>query len=479
MGAIITKKHARGLDSSVAEVATLWSGTILDVVQLGHDRGEKRQFTVGETPACSCWVEPTTIGDRSILDLVSIDGDRVVLTMPVDADVTLDRPGETLAGADLLVEQGLATTSEGGVIRLPIERGWVAEITLGEVSFRIRRTDAGQLDKAPAPIEWSAVNWTGASFLVHAVFLALIFAIPPTEDGISLDGAEAGDRFVSYLVAPPEIEPPPPIDLTNNEPAATEEPIERGSAHEGEGGMMGDSSAPNRNTHYAIRNRGGDEIRLGRDELRQYAATSGILTALNTHVPTSPFGSTTPNGVDAEDALGHLMGVAAGDAFGYGGLGVIGTGRGGNGRDGNITIGLDLNTIGRVGSRNMSYGHNRALVEHRSRRSTGPAVRVGTASVAGSLSREVIRREIRLHRNEISHCYQTELNRRPDLEGRVAIRFVIDQRGLVVASNVADSTIGSPAVDQCVAQVIHRISFPPPENGVVMVTYPFTFVSQD
>lgn len=479
MGAINRRKKGLVLDCSVAEVATLWSGSILDVTQLGSDRGELRQFTVGEDPACNRWVEPETIGDRSTFNLVTIDGNRLFLTIPLTSEVTLERPGETISGGDLLVEQGLARASTDGFVTLVMEEGWVAEVTLGEISFRVRRTEAGQLDKAALPIEWSSVNWTGASFLVHAIFLALIFAIPPTSHGISLDGSATGERFISYLVAPPEIEPPPPIDLRPDTPTATEEPVERGSAHEGVGGAMGSETAPDRNTHYAIRNRGGDEVRLGREELRQYAATSGILSVLNANVPTSPFGSTTPNGLDAEDALGHLMGIAPGDAFGYGGLTVRGTGRGGNGRDGNITIGLDFNTIGRVGNRNMNYGADRGLVEHRSRRSTGPAVRVGTASVNGALSREVIRREIRLRRNEISHCYQSELNRRPDLAGRVSVRFIIDQRGIVVSSSVSESTMGSAEVSQCVAGVIRRISFPVPDGGVVMVNYPFTFVSQD
>ncbi len=109
-----------------------------------------------------------------------------------------------------------------------------------------------------------------------------------------------------------------------------------------------------------------------------------------------------------------------------------------------------------------------------------PTIRTGTASVRGSLSKEVIRRYIRRHINQIRFCYEQQLARQPDLNGRVAVRFVISSSGAVSSSSVASSTLGDPTAETCIARAVQRIAFPQPEGGgVVIVTYPFMFQSAE
>jgi TonB family protein len=105
-----------------------------------------------------------------------------------------------------------------------------------------------------------------------------------------------------------------------------------------------------------------------------------------------------------------------------------------------------------------------------------PAIGVGTAEVRGSLSREVIRRSIRRHINEVRFCYEQGLARNPELAGRVSIRFIISPSGAVTSSTVAESTLGDRTAEDCVARAVQRVAFPEPEGGgVVIVTYPFVF----
>ena len=59
-----------------------------------------------------------------------------------------------------------------------------------------------------------------------------------------------------------------------------------------------------------------------------------------------------------------------------------------------------------------------------------PHIRSGKADVRGSLSKEVIRRIIHRHINEVRFCYEQELNQRPDLQGRVSIKFIISPTGV-------------------------------------------------
>ena len=85
---------------------------------------------------------------------------------------------------------------------------------------------------------------------------------------------------------------------------------------------------------------------------------------------------------------------------------------------------------------------------------------------------------IRRHINEVRFCYEQELNQRPDLEGRVSIKFIIAASGAVQTAMVAASTVGSSRVDKCVAKAVRRWTFPAPDGGgIVIVTYPFMFTS--
>jgi outer membrane biosynthesis protein TonB len=94
--------------------------------------------------------------------------------------------------------------------------------------------------------------------------------------------------------------------------------------------------------------------------------------------------------------------------------------------------------------------------------------------IHGSLSKEVIRRVIHQHISEVRHCYEQELNVRPDLQGRVSVKFVIAPTGAVQAAAVESSELRNARVEQCIAQSVRRWIFPAPEGGgLVIVGYPF------
>ena len=54
-----------------------------------------------------------------------------------------------------------------------------------------------------------------------------------------------------------------------------------------------------------------------------------------------------------------------------------------------------------------------------------PEVIPGTPEVRGSLDKEIIRRIIRRHINEVKFCYERELVKSPNLMGRVMVQFTI------------------------------------------------------
>jgi TonB family protein len=92
------------------------------------------------------------------------------------------------------------------------------------------------------------------------------------------------------------------------------------------------------------------------------------------------------------------------------------------------------------------------------------------------MDRELIRQVIQRNRGQIRYCYESQLNRHPELSGKVAIRFTIASEGNVVTSSVAQSTAGNSELEQCVASRVRGWQFPRPKGGGhVVVTYPFLF----
>ena len=119
--------------------------------------------------------------------------------------------------------------------------------------------------------------------------------------------------------------------------------------------------------------------------------------------------------------LGGLIGNQIGSAHGVGGLGMVGTGVGGGGT-GEGTIGLgNLGTIGKGGgdaSTGNGSGYGRGAGGLGGRRARAPDVLPGVPNVRGQLDKEIVRRIIRRHINEVKSCYEQELTKHPELGGR-------------------------------------------------------------
>jgi len=224
----------------------------------------------------------------------------------------------------------------------------------------------------------------------------------------------------------------------------------------------------------------------------------------------SIFGRDRALGVDAEDALGGLIGNQIGETYGVGGLGLGGAGRGGGG-SGRAHRGEE----GKMGARRSGLYGLRGPVNNpdphlarrtaedsaasagvlgllrgpsgppatsfygrgSGRRSHVPTIRTGRPTVRGAVSAEIIRRIVRRHINEVRYCYQVELQANPRLAGRMVVQFTIAATGQVVVSRVQTSTFNNSMVESCVAQAVRRWLFPKPAGGgVVVVSYPFTLV---
>jgi hypothetical protein len=69
-------------------------------------------------------------------------------------------------------------------------------------------------------------------------------------------------------------------------------------------------------------------------------------------------------------------------------------------------------------------------------------------------------------------CYERGLGRNPNLEGRVAARFVIGRDGSFSNVSNGGSDLPDSGVVSCIVSAFYGLSFPPPEGGIVTVVYP-------
>jgi len=143
------------------------------------------------------------------------------------------------------------------------------------------------------------------------------------------------------------------------------------------------------------------------------------------------------------------------------------------GATGEGTIGLgNVGLIGKGGGDGTGSGYGRGSGAVSGKRV--PRVRQGKATVGPALDRDIIRRIVRAHINEVRHCYNQGLARDPDLSGDVKVKFTIAATGKVQSASVKSTTLSDPNVANCVAKAVKRWKFPKPHGGAkVNVTYPF------
>ncbi|MET0285367.1 MAG: AgmX/PglI C-terminal domain-containing protein [Polyangiales bacterium] len=470
------------------EVMVMWGdNAVLTVEHLNP----VRSFYIGETTDAKGKSDVDYLVGSELLGTprmpVVIDiGGSAALVIPQGATGEISIGNDRMALSDLISSGRAQPCGElAGAHQYPLPPGATGRVEFRGLTFVVRPVNAG---KAVGIGQGGGFNakqhlWTILSFALHGLFLAMMYFMPPGGSALSLDLLSEDARLAKYLMEPPEmVEEETPDWLQNSE--ADDSEGGKGKRHKDEEGQMGKESSQKTKNKYAIQGPADNEDpHMAREAAKEEAKTAGILGVLAASTgawnsPTSPYGQDSALGYDPMSALGALMGDQIGENFGFGGLGLRGTGRGGGGT-GEGTIGLgNLGTIGHGGGGGSGSGYGRGAGGFRGRDAKVPQIRSGNADVRGSLSKEVIRRVIQRHINEVRFCYEQELNSRPDLSGRVQVKFIISPTGAVQAANVESSSLGAARAEQCIATAVRRWTFPAPDGGgIVIVSYPFVLES--
>lgn len=435
-------------------------------------------YTIGEGHGASFHVPPQGLPEPTAYPLVRSSGHDFSLnfTQDMEGDVSFD--GQTIPLSQL-VSSGRASSTGSGSYSFPLPPGANSHVNYQGVHFYVNSVAPGAVLARQTETDKPFWIYNGGSAVVIGSLLLLAQLARPDSGSLGLEDDQEGNRFVGYINQPdqpPEEEEPPPVEVMEN---SNEEAGGSGQRHAGEEGKMGNPSAKQKSGLYAIKGPQNAIPQLARNFDPEMAARQagilGMMQQESGHFLASPHGGAFAVGNDDADVWGGLTGTEVGEAYGVGGLGLVGTGRGGGGT-GEGTLGFgNTGLIGKGGGGGSGSGYGRGSgAGFGGRDSRVPTVRQATANVQGALDPDIIRRIVRAHINEVRHCYNTGLAKDPNLKGRVSIQFTIGSTGKVPVAVVQSTSVKDASVGNCIASAVKRWSFPKPQGGgTVIVSYPF------
>ena len=331
------------------------------------------------------------------------------------------------------------------------------QINCGEVAFLVSSTAAPSQIPRPAWVRlrdhWAAlVAATGALLM-----LLIVSFLPPDMASITGDNLDY-KKVITTIQIPPA--PPPATGtgpaLAGGSPKPTGGGGAKGPARRPPKRAMARARTATPPADYARRGVLGVLLAYNGDSLAAVLSGDNALVAQNF------------------DGLDNSVGPGDGPGFGpgHGGIDTSGTGGPIIGGGPGDKIGIcDAACQGRA--RDALRSPSGQLLTHHAR---GPQIVPGEIRSQGTIDKDIVRRIIRRHLNEVKFCYEQQLLHHPELAGRITVQFTIAPEGQVAASLLQSSTLNNMKVESCVVQAVRRWEFPSRPSGAAIVSYPFVLV---
>ncbi len=442
------------------EVRVFWGDTLLG----STFRERPKAILVGASAHCDFQIPGQGLPAADFPIVEAAAGD-LELVFSADMDGEIQRPGEGARRLRTLAAEHASAphASLSGCQSCVLPKGSFAWVQLTTLRLEIEVKTMTRRFVAPF---WEGLDYRWLNLLLVLGIAMLGFILTAATTPLDTD-TTADDLFRNpTAMAKFIVRPPPKTKNAFAEKLKKESEKLKGEAaakHKGKEGKMGRRDAPNRNARSAPKaiDVNAKDVVKNSGLMRLLGGGSGGLATI--------LGNGGLGG-DLKGALGHMFGPAVGDAGGLGGLGLRGTGVGGGGFGNTIGIG-DIGTKGRGGGLG-GYGNGIGTLGRKG--GSDIAISSGNPIVEGSIDKELIRRVIHQHRNQVRFCYESELVRHPGMNGKVTVKFVIGASGGVLRANVDNSTLGNATVESCIVSRIYQWQFPKPKGGgIVVVNYPF------
>lgn len=310
-------------------------------------------------------------------------------------------------------------------------------------------------------------KWLMLSLALHLLLLLLIKLMPaPVEEEKKIE--DLPKAFQKILIQPEKVQPYKPVIMqssltakqANNNPKIAAQ-VMKGGGREGEGARAGGTEGRRGKAETGARRPSMDKVK-----------NAGVLNFFAQ-------GGKTHDLVDGSVSnLADNLAKSSGGRFGLEGetevrqgKGLVGSGTGGGAKTTNI--GAGLGTKGRGGG---AKGDGLAdFGTGKSRTSVVASIDADAATVVGSLTKDQIAKVISAYMGQIEYCYERQLQKEPNLRGKILVNFVIGLSGAVTSATTQSSSMGSPTVESCINGVFRRMPFPSPGAGIVEATYPLVF----
>lgn len=413
---------------------------------------------VGSGADCQFQIESELIPGGEIVLLELSSGEPVLLLREgMEGEIWVGDSHFTPAEA---MSSGRATQA-GEVWKLSLTRETRARIVMGDLVFFLRRSE---IPKFVFPIkrEWRAAGLALAvSTLIQGGLILVSLLMPPEVGELAMEREAQLNRYVQMLLVKPE----------EKKPEEKPEWLKEKQEADKKGEEKSDKSKPEEKKP---EDKPEEVTELARAEARDEAMNRGAVDVLNQLGPSNVFGGDAAAGVAELEAIGGVSDTGLGQSYGQGGLGKFGGGLAGGG--GRLSTGVGGGAIGVGRSGGSNVGGNLRGVSDRKVRT--PVVSSQPFTLSGALDMDIVRRVIAEHRREIVACYETELQKLPELQGRIDVEFVIGPDGAVGGTKLKASTVKNEAVHACVQRRVRQWRFPEPRGGgTVRVSYPWIFTS--
>lgn len=327
-------------------------------------------------------------------------------------------------------------------------------------------------------IDWVFTAFVTFSFMIHFGFIIYLEnADWPLEEGIGEIPEEISRMLFDEPPPPPVEEDVPPPDETPTEPdtPAEQPPQQQQQASRGQSSgqasaSRGENSGAQGQSNAEATARMAAEAAAAAEQLLVGALGGGAESALNDVLRG---GAVTGNAADVL-AQASGVGVAAGGTGGQ--LRSRGGGGTGSGEGGGLG---SLAAAGGAGATQQRQ-EGTEVVEVRVRGNLRLLDNDGDMTGSGDFDQRVVVNLIRQRISAIRACYERELRRNPQLNGKVTVEFTIQTTGTVSGVRATENTTGDDAVAACVVSTVQRFRFNPgPEGGSVTFSYPFVFAPQN
>ncbi|MFH1810994.1 MAG: AgmX/PglI C-terminal domain-containing protein [Pseudomonadota bacterium] len=439
----------------VLEVLMLWGGSMMDVAHLEQAGG----VTIGDGKKNTFRVSHEQLPSEHFSLVRAVDGGFAVELIEA-FNIEVKREGkiydlESLRAGGQLKKAD--TTYSALSYRVGLHDR--VAIKIGAVTFVVQYVAPG---RAMLGSLWQTLDYyfgkvLAASLILHLVFFFAMKITPWDPTALTEDLFKNPNRFAKLILKEPDLKKKD--DLSGKK---------GGAKHKDKEGKFGKKDKPKKDAMSS--KKGAPTVDANkREKDRKIALNAGALGILRNKGAGAVSNVFGPGGLGTgmNNALGGLRGADLGDAGGAGGLGTRGTGPGGGGN----ALG-----IGGLGSGTGRGTGGRGDIDLGGRGKGSTRIIPGKHVVEGALSKEEIGRVIRRYLNQIKYCYEKELPKNPNLYGKVVVMFTIGGTGAVNDANVVQTSLNDNNVEQCVLRIIHRLRFPQPKGGgIVVVTYPFIF----